>query len=184
MSEPSSFFLHAHITPEKLEQFLNAPSANIADYTDWQTWFNERERIYGDPAELLRELAHSNVGRSDENIYAEHINYDKETQILTMDHIFLSESFNDFLPLSACLRGLESYITPGSLNNFMIIYPWWWGNSSESLSPETNIYIEFFDGSSQLLTTPRPENVAIANAFFDEFGEMLGEELYNKQGYI
>lgn len=184
MSEPSSFFLHAHITPEKLEQFLKAPSANIADYTDWQAWFNERERIYGDPAELLRELAHNNAGTSDENIYAEHINYDKETQILTMDHIFLSESFNDFLPLSACLRGLENYITPGTLNNFMIIYPWWWGDSSGNQPPETNIYIEFVDGRSQLPTEIRSENVAIANAFFDEFAETLAEELYNKQGYI
>jgi hypothetical protein len=184
MSEPSSFFLHAHITPEKLEQFLNAPSANIADYTDWQTWFNERERMYGDPAALLRELAHCNAGTSNENIYAEHINYDKETQILTMDHIFLSESFDGFLPLSACLRGLEQYITPGTLNNFMIIYPWWWGDASESLSPEVNIYIEFVNNSSQLLTKTREENVAIANAFFSEYGQTLAEELYNKQGYI
>lgn len=43
MSEPSSFFLHVHITEEKLEQFFVSPVKNITDYSDWLAWFNEEK---------------------------------------------------------------------------------------------------------------------------------------------
>lgn len=184
MSEPSSFFLHVHITEEKLEQFFASPVKNITDYSDWLAWFNEEKRVCGDPSKMLHQLKGCNSGNSRDNIYAEHIHYDKEKQLLTMDSIFLSESFSVFLPLIVCLRGLESYITPATPNNFLIIYPYWWGDTSQSLSPETDMYLEFADGSSQLRSKTSAENIAIANAFFDEHGEALAEELYEKQGFI
>ncbi|MDM4400101.1 hypothetical protein [Klebsiella oxytoca] len=46
------------------------------------------------------------------------------------------------------------------------------------------MYLEFADGSSQLRSKTSAENIAIANAFFDEHGEALAEELYEKQGFI
>lgn len=158
MSEPSSFFLHVHITDEKLEQFLLSPAKDIADYGDWITWFSEEERTYDDPVKILAALTGFNLGTSRENILAEHINFDKERQILMMDHIFLSESYEVIIPLTTCLRGLESYVTPATQNNFMIIYPYWWGETSQNLSPETNIYLEFSDGHSpgQDYETPQP----------------------------
>ncbi|EOE1546175.1 hypothetical protein ACJ9E6_004258 [Providencia rettgeri] len=184
MSEPSSFFLHVHITEEKLEQFFASPAKNITDYSDLIAWFNEKERVYGDPIKILHDLAGCNSGISRDNIYVEHIHYDKEKEILTMDSIFLSESFSVFLPLTVCLRGLESYISPATSNNFLIIYPYWWGDTSQSLSSEAQMYLEFADGSSQLRPKTSVENIAIANAFFDKHGLALAEELYEKQGFI
>ncbi|GKX56567.1 hypothetical protein SOASR030_26790 [Leminorella grimontii] len=184
MSEPSSFFLHVHITEENLEQYFASPAKDVADYTDWTAWFSEKKRMYGDPVKMLNELKGCNAGSSRDNIYAEHINYDKEKQILTMDHIFLGENFGIYMPLTTCLRGLESYITPATQNNFLVIYPYWWGGGAQGLSPETSIYLEFADGHSHLLSKTREENIAIAQAFFDEYGEELARELYDKQGYI
>lgn len=179
MSEPSSFFLRAHITEERLEQFMSAASTNISDYGDWQAWFDAEQRMYGDAKEMLSDLAHCNKGSSRENVYAEHINYDKTTQCVTMDHIFLSESFSDFLPLVSCLRGMEKYITPETQNNFLVIYPYWWEAGNE-----VNIGIEFADNESHITAVLQEENKAIADAFFDEHAEALAKELYNKQGYI
>lgn len=110
------------------------------------------------------------------NIYAEHINFNKETQIVTMDHIFLSESYEIFMPLMACVRGIEKFITPGE-NNFALIYYYWWGS-------ETAIALEFDANGSKITANPKAENLTIADAFFDEHGEALAEELYNKQGFI
>ena len=112
MSEPASFFLHAHITESNLEKFLHSPATNIKDYDDWLPWFTEKRRMYGEPAEMLNDLATCNSGESEKNIYAEHINFNKDTQIVTMDHIFLSESYETFMPLLACVRGIEKFITP------------------------------------------------------------------------
>lgn len=64
---------------------------------------------------MLNNLAACNSGESEKNIYAEHINFNKETQIVTMDHIFLSESYEIFMPLMACVRGIEKFITPGKI---------------------------------------------------------------------
>ncbi len=179
MSEPASFFLHAHITQDNLEAFLNSPATNIEDYSDWLAWFDAEQRMYGDAAELLHDLASCNAGTSKENICAEHIHFHQETQTVTMDHIFLSENFSDFLPLVACLRGLEKFITPDSQNNFLLIYSYWWGAENE-----VSIGIEFDNNGSTITASPQAKNLAIANAFFDEHGEALAEELYNKQGYI
>lgn len=96
-----------------------------------------------------------------------------------MDHIFLSENFSDFLPLVACLRGLEKFITSDSQNNFLLIYSYWWGTENE-----VSIGIEFDNNGSTITASPQAKNLAIANAFFDEHGDALAEELYNKQGYI
>ncbi|HCN7731714.1 TPA: cytoplasmic protein, partial [Escherichia coli] len=32
MSEPASFFLHAHITESNLEKFFHSPATNIKDH--------------------------------------------------------------------------------------------------------------------------------------------------------
>ena len=85
MSEPASFFLHAHITESNLEKFFHSPATNIKDHDDWLPWFIEKQRLYGDPAKMLNNLAACNSGESEKNIYAEHINFNKETQIVTMD---------------------------------------------------------------------------------------------------
>ncbi|AHG19142.1 cytoplasmic protein [Chania multitudinisentens RB-25] len=177
MSEPASFFLHAHITEDNLKKFLHSPSTNIKDYDDWLAWFNQEQRMYGDPAEMLNDLANCNTGESQDNIYAEHINFDKKTEIVTMDHIFLSENFGGFMPLVVCLRGLEKFITPAQ-DNFLLIYSYWWGTEKE-----VSIAIEFDSSASRITAKPRAENLAIANAFFDEHGEALAKELYDKQGY-
>lgn len=65
---------------------------------------------------MLNNLAACNSGESEKNIYAEHINFNKETQIVTMITYF-SESYEIFMPLMACVRGIEKFITPGE-NNF------------------------------------------------------------------
>nr|WP_245880244.1 cytoplasmic protein [Superficieibacter electus] len=179
MSEPASFFLHAHITRDNLQAFLRSPAKNMEDYSDWLDWFSAEQRIYGDPAKMLRDLAGCNAGTSKDNICAEHITFDAQTQIVTMDHIFLSESFDDFLPLVVCLRGMEKFITPATQNNFLLIYSYWWGAEKD-----VSIGIEFDDGKSKIIANPQVENLTIANAFFDEHGDALAEELYNKQGYI
>ncbi len=82
MSEPASFFLHAHITESNLKKFFHSPATNIKDYDDWLPWFTEEQRLYGDPAKMLNNLATCNSGESEKNIYAEHINSNKETQIV------------------------------------------------------------------------------------------------------
>ncbi|EBN7701377.1 cytoplasmic protein [Salmonella enterica] len=176
MSEPASFFLHAHITESNLKKFFHSPATNIKDYDDWLPWFTEEQRLYGDPAKMLNKLATCNSGESEKNIYAEHINFNKETQIVTMDHIFLSESYEIFMPLMACVRGIEKFITPGE-NNFALIYYYWWGS-------EIAIALEFDANGSRITANPKAENLTIADAFFDEHGEALAEELYNKQGLI
>lgn len=115
MSEPASFFLHAHITESNLEKFFHSPATNIKDHDDWLPWFIEKQRLYGDPAKMLNNLAACNSGESEKNIYAEHINFNKETQIVTMDHIFLSESYEIFMPLMACVRGMRSLLRQGKI---------------------------------------------------------------------
>lgn len=147
MSEPASFFLHAHITESNLKKFFHSPATNIKDYDDWLPWFTEEQRLYGDPAKMLNNLATCNSGESEKNIYAEHINFNKETQIVTMDHIFLSESYEIFMPLMACVRGIEKFITPGE-NNFALIYYYWWGS-------EIAIALEFDANGSRITANPK-----------------------------
>ncbi|ELM9090212.1 cytoplasmic protein, partial [Salmonella enterica subsp. enterica serovar Agona] len=53
MSEPASFFLHAHITESNLKKFFHSPATNIKDYDDWLPWFTEEQRLYGEPAKML-----------------------------------------------------------------------------------------------------------------------------------
>ncbi|EQB7292167.1 cytoplasmic protein, partial [Escherichia albertii] len=91
---------------------------------------------------------------------------------------FLSESYETFMPLLTCVRGIEKFITPGE-NNFALIYYYWWGSEKE-----VAIALEFDTSGSSITANPKAENLAIADAFFDEHGEALAEELYNKQGYI
>lgn len=62
-------------------------------------------------------------------------------------------------------------------NNFALIYYYWWGS-------ETAIALEFDANGSKITANPKAENLTIADAFFDEHGEALAEELYNKQGFI
>ncbi|VEB53695.1 Uncharacterised protein [Salmonella enterica subsp. enterica] len=70
----------------------------------------------------------------------------------------------------------RKFITPGE-NNFALIYYYWWGS-------EIAIALEFDANGSRITANPKAENLTIADAFFDEHGEALAEELYNKQGFI
>ncbi len=112
--------------------------------------------MYGDPAKMLNNLATCNSGESEKNIYAEHINFNKETQIVTMDHIFLSESYEIFMPLMACVR--ESRNLLRRENNFALIYYYWWGS-------EIAIALEFDANGSRITANPKAENLTIADAF-------------------
>lgn len=49
---------------------------------------------------------------------------------------------------------------------------------------EIAIALEFDANGSRITANPKAENLTIADAFFDEHGEALAEELYNKQGFI
>lgn len=186
MSEPSSLFVHAHITKENLDVFMNSDAKNVGDYHDWLPWFEAEQRVYGDAREVLKNADGRNACPSGYriNLDAEHMSYNPDSEIFFVDNLFLGENFEIFLPLVTALRGLESYVKPNSENNFVIIYPYWWGETSQMSEPPYDMYVEFKDGKSWLPEKIDPENVRIASQYFDAHGEALANEIVEKYGRI
>ncbi|TLG74190.1 hypothetical protein [Culicoidibacter larvae] len=184
MSESSSLFVHVHITKENLNNFMNSAAKNVGEYLDWLPWFELKQRVYGDVPELLKNSDGRNQGLSGHAIGAEHMRYDPETQVFTLDNLFLSESFEVFLPIVAALRGLEQYIEPDTDNNFVLIYPYWWGETSQMDEPPFNMYVSFEAGKSYLPDKIDLKHAQLANQFFDANGEALANEIIEKYGRI
>ncbi len=184
MSEPSTLFGQIHIKKDQLQLFLESPAKNVTDFTDWIEWLNQEKKTDGNPSDFIRNFATNNSGLAQKNLGTEHFRYDEKDEILTWDNLYLSESYEVFLNVVACWRGIERYIIPESTNNFLIIYPFWWGDNSTSLTPEVNIYLEFSNNQSQLLNLVDPENLKIAHSFLTKHGDSLAHEHYEKYGRI
>ena len=184
MSEPSTLFGQFHLKKDQLQLFLDSPAKNVTDFDDWIDWLNQKKKIHEQPSKLIRDLAANPIDFAQKKLGTEHFRYDDKNKILTLDNLYLSESYEVFLKVVAYWRGIERYITPESTNNFLIIYPFWWGDNFTSLTPEIDVYVEFINGQSRLSHLADRENIKIARSFLTEHGDALAREYYNKYGNL
>lgn len=185
MSEFSSFYLQIHLEKKDLKKYLLEPSKNISDYDDWEEWFLLGQRIYGDSTEFLSDFGYrfsDSMEKRIENMI-EHISYDDEKQLLILDNINIGHSFEVFMQYMIVFRGFSTHAIPDSKENFMVIYPFWWG-SGESVNDFVNVFIDFAGGTSVLTDNFDKKNIEIATRYFEKNSEKFAKEFYDKYGYF
>lgn len=185
MSEFSSFYLQIHIEKKHLEKYLLEPSKNISDYDDWGKWFSLEQRISEDYNDFLINYSYrfsdSMKKRMEDMI--EHVSYDNDKQLLIMDNINIGENFEIFMQYMIVFRGISAYAIPNSKENFMVIYPFWWGNR-EHVNDFANVFIEFVGGMSLLTDNFDKLNIELATKYFEKNNEDFAKEYYDKYGYF
>jgi hypothetical protein len=180
MSEFNSFYLQTHISKENLDMLLAQKSKNIEDYTDWEPWFSSKQRFADikDQAKFIATYGYRFTKTLNEEMrnLVEHVKYDEATQLLILDNINIGENYELFMQYYVVLRAFGGYVVPGSKNNFMINFDYWWAGSNVSE------YIEFNEQGRLLTDEVDPQNYQIAVAYFDEHGEQFAKEFYKKNG--
>ncbi|MFV0350858.1 MAG: hypothetical protein ACK5JF_00915 [Oscillospiraceae bacterium] len=183
MSEFSSFYLQVNIKKEDLQKVLSEKTRNIEDYSDWKEWFSAKQRIYGDPAKFLENYGYrfADTINNEIKLQTEHAVYHQEKQLLILDNINIGESFEVFMQYLIVFRIFGEYAIPKSENNFMVIYPYWWGDR-EKVNEFADAYIEFNDQKSFLKDDLKQQNMEIATNYFNEHAEEFAQEFYDKYG--
>ena len=183
MSEFSSFYMQVHIEKDQANAFFSQPCKNLSDYSDWQQWFLEEQRIYGDPIQFLETYGYRFSGPAGAQMkkMAAHTSYDEENKLLIMDNINIGQSFEVIMQYLIVFRGIAAYALPDTQENFLVVYPYWWGDR-DKVNHYADAYIEFKEGHSILESTLDSRNMEIATAYYDKNGEAFAEEFYNKYG--
>ncbi|MBC1728458.1 hypothetical protein IA614_11005 [Listeria seeligeri] len=179
MSEPSTMFGQFHITKEALQDFLQSKVKNKSDYNDWQDWWGHKN---SEQIRLLEQIIDRNTGNAQDFTGVEYMTYDETMEVLVVNNMFLTENYEVMVHVAACWRGISPYLKGESKNNFLLIYPYWWGDEEEL--PVIDLYIEFTNHKSRLLQEVSPDNMKITQVFLDENGETLVHEYSKKHGRI
>lgn len=185
MSEFVSLYLRANISEEKLMKFLQSPIKNVPDFKDWLSWLESGERMYGNPRSLIENFPVKLSGDVESNLSTLDIkyHYDEAEQIVIFYSLHIDENFNSILPPVAALRDISNYIEPDTSNNFLVVYPYWWG-SRETVNDLATLYMNLEYNRSILEDDPIKDNIQYATAFYDKHGEVLAKEFYEKNGYF
>lgn len=185
MSEFVSLYLRANISEEKLMKFLRSPIKSIPDFNDWLSWLESGERMYGNPRSFIESLTVKLSGDVKSNLPILDIKYyyDEAEKVVTFYSLHIEENFNCILPPVAALRHISRYIEPDTSNNFLVVYPYWWG-SRETINDFATLYMHLEYNQSILEDEPVKGNIQYATAFYDKHAETLAKEFYEKNGYF
>ncbi len=135
MSEPNSFFLRATMTKAEYLKFMQAKPSQPLVNENWLKWWDSRQ-MYGklDLAKEIRawdntsnqEVINSWLAAEDTLTFSE---FNETTSTWEFGIIMCSENYSEILPLLVFCESLSSYKLP-SLDDFAIIYPFFWGDSN------------------------------------------------------
>ncbi|MGM0110095.1 hypothetical protein [Enterococcus sp. DIV0187] len=183
MSEFSSFYLQVKIKKEDLDIAFSEKTNNIEDYLDWKEWFLMNQRMIGDPIKLLENFGYrftDTINNRLDKMIA-HVTYNEEQQLLILDNINIGSSFEVFMQYLIVFRGLAKYVIPKTVGNFMVIYPYWWGDREE-VNNFANAYCEFVEEESYLKNEINAQNINTATEYFDAHADEFAREHYEKYG--
>ena len=178
MEEPS-LFLRINITKESWNNFLESPVKNFRDFNDWRVWLKEEQKIYGDPDSFVDNWQIHLNGKVKNNMEWLFCEYNEEKEVLMLSSLFFYGNFEPMLRMVSILRGIEHFIKSGTENNFLVIYPYWWGDR-ENIGKWANVYIEFDNGKNLLTNSLNKKNIDIATQYFNSKDEKWAKFCYDK----
>lgn len=184
MSEFVSLYLEASITEPNLATFLQSPTRRIEQDDDWLSWLMTGDKMVGNPEKLLEQTMNITTNQTEETLKELGIqyHYHASTQRIQFYHLHVDENFGQILPVVALLRGIAPYLEENE-ENFLIVYPYWWG-SRETINDFITLSMRFINGKSFLQEKNCKRNTMKATAFFDEYGDKLAKEFYQMYGYF
>ena len=178
MEEPS-LLLRVNITKNSWNDFLESPVKNFHDFSDWRLWLKEEKKMYGDPDDFVDNWTLYLNGRVRDNLDWMHYEYDEENEILVLSNLFFYGNFDPMLRVVSILRGISDFIKTDTVNNFLVIYPYWWGDRAK-IGEWANVYIEFDQGKNLLTNILDKRNIDIATKYFDSKDEDWAKKCYEK----
>ena len=81
--------------------------------------------------------------------------------------------------LMDCAAIHHDFIKTDTVNNFLVIYPYWWGDRAK-IGGWANVYIEFDQGKNLLTTILDKRNIDTATKYFDSKDEDWAKFCYEK----
>lgn len=178
MEEPS-LFIRVNITKINWDNFLNSRVKNLKDFTDWKQWLNEEKKMYGDSNSFIDNWSIELKGNVKDNLGWMYIEYNEKEEELILSNLFFYINYEPMLQVIAVLRGISEFIIPNTQNNFLVVYPYWWGDREE-VGKWANVYIEFDNGKSFLTNKLNKVNIDLATAYFNAKDEEWAEKCYKE----
>ena len=178
MEEPS-LLVRVNITKDSWKNFLESPIKNFDDFDDWRAWLKEEQKMYDDPDSFVDNWGMYLNGKVKDNPGWIYYEYDEENEILILSSLFF---FNNLVPMLcyvSVLRGINKFIKPDTDSNFLVVYPYWWGDR-EDVGKWADVYIEFDNGKNLLTNTLNKKNMDLATEYFNSKDEEWAKFCHKK----
>lgn len=178
MEEPS-LLLRVNITKDSWNKFLDSPVRNFSDFNDWKSWLHEEQKMYGDPDSFVDNWGIYLKGSVRDNLEWLYLEYDEKNEILILSHLFFYVNFGPMLNTVSILRGINEFVKPHTHNNFLVVYPYWWGDR-DKVGKWADVYIEFDNRKNLLTNTLNEQNMNLATEYFNSKDEEWAKFCHKK----
>ena len=175
MSEPNSLYLRVRLSREAYQRYLESPSADARDFSDWMDWLG-KVKMSGGPMtpEKIEAIGASSSKRmtakdiqawTTDNWAIAKSEYDDATETWRFGILQFSENYYEFLEYLPVLRAVDRFKDRAGVD-FLLVHNFLW-------FPDYYIVcFEFAEGKSVIAGSPG-QGVAFPKAYAEEAARFL-----------